>query len=207
MTKASYIWSFVTVAFGGICVGTSYLAVRRFNEAPPVEPPVAPWATYDWEAAEARLTQLGGAPQKYRKHNGILPVAQRKSDMDAGIACGVEDVLIRLTEKGKPWTVPRAAAYAPEEIPNVPGAIFSSLTCVASKRRFDSPREPSGADWKSIWAKRGESVPIYMDTTMHAWSETGKQGVYRPVLILRLGGQVERVEVDISNRREILLTK
>lgn len=186
-----------------------YLAASRSSAGVTPEVGAKPsWESYDWTAAEQRLRTIGQSLQIYRQHNGMLPVAQRQSHQDAGIAGEAVEVLtVSLTKQGKPWTISPTAFKAPSVAVRWNLETLSDFDFVAARRRFESPTEPTAEDLKEVWRTRGESVPILVDYNMHDTTKIKPTDGPLPLLVLRLDGTVDRIMANVKNRREILLEK
>lgn len=189
----------------------SAIAITRstVRDSAPVKTPAVSHlrADYDWDTSEANLRAIGAAMQLYRQHNGVLPVAQRRSDKDAGFARVVEVLPKVLAQQGKPWSIDSALLRVAS--PAVRWSIETSMDfgCVASRPLYESIEEPTLEEWKGVWSARGERTPILMDTHMFDWSNATPGSTSGPFLILRLDGTVERVVGDPFDRRDILLHK
>lgn len=157
----------------------------------------APDRDYDWKEAEAKLKRIGQAIQLYRAQHKPKPVRDRKSYADTGLPSRAEG-WGSLGVAKEDWFVKTRMSAAPVKR-------FSDFTfvCEAVNRFF-------GDAQSDVWSKRGEDVPIIVDKNMYSFDElraATKEKRRVDILILRLGGKVERARVQLDDYVDLMLNR
>ncbi len=151
-----------------------------------------PQRVYDLAAASKKLADIGEKLQLYRKTHRPLPVSERTTFRDAGLP----EMLLELAKPGSPWSLPDGVATFRVKNPNelFEGTQNHFAQMYWSRETAAQIRKQDMGQW---FAVRGEDLPILVDYNPSSGEQMAGADGYT-VLVLRLSGKVEKVEVKGS---------
>ncbi|MCC7433187.1 MAG: hypothetical protein IT363_00770 [Methanoregulaceae archaeon] len=148
-----------------------------------------PTRVYDIAAARGKLTSIGEKLQVYRKTHRPLPVSERTNFRDAGLP----EMLLELAKPGNPWSLADGEATFRVKSPNelYDGTPNHFAQMYWSRETASQIRKQDMGQWFAI---RGEELPILVDYNPSSGAQIAGESGYT-VLVLRLSGKVEKIEV------------
>jgi hypothetical protein len=149
---------------------------------------------YNWEDAKAKLRAIGEAIQSYRLAKHLKQESDWKTREDTGMPPSLVTLLVDQE------AVPREALFVRSRQPT---PYRSSFTFVgdAIERVFDAN------ELEKLWSKRGDRLPIVLDTNMYSNAEILKSTKPLRVLVLRLSGEVDETLFQSQNFRDLYLNR
>lgn len=163
-------------------------------------------AEYDWETSRANLEYLGSQIRAIRSQQKLKPVAEWKSVEDTGVSV---DKISRLIA-----AMPEHMRFV-ESRKDILVKTVGKMTYATQYQVIlgEAQRCLSDEELAGVWALRGEEFPIVMDNAMYSFAVRSRASRPYRVLVLRLSGEVDEIEVSYGKsslgqeRKDVFLKK